>query len=63
MHIFKGFKDQSDTYHDTQTHYLMEQDPSLLQNQAEVVDVVVVDKVEALKRRKDRPFRAMLKSI
>jgi hypothetical protein len=24
--IFKCFKNQSDTYHDTQTHYLMEQD-------------------------------------
>jgi hypothetical protein len=30
MHIFKGFEDQSDTYHDTWTHYLMEQDPLLL---------------------------------
>jgi hypothetical protein len=38
MHIFKGFEDQSDTYHDTQTHYLMEQDPLLLQDQAEVMD-------------------------
>ena len=26
------FEDQSDTYHDTQTHYLMEQDPLLLQD-------------------------------
>ena len=34
MHIFKGFEDHNDTYHDTQTHYLMEQDPSLLQDQA-----------------------------
>jgi hypothetical protein len=63
MHIFKGFEDQSDTYHDTRTHYLMEQDPSLLQDQAEVMDVVVADKVEALKKRKDGPSRAMLKSI
>jgi hypothetical protein len=63
MHIFKGFEDQSDTYHDTQTHYLMEQDPSLLQDQAEVMDVVAADKVEALKGRKDGPSRAMLKSI
>jgi hypothetical protein len=63
MHIFKGFEDQSDTYHDTQTHYLMEQDPSLLQDQAEVMDVVAADKVEALKKRKDGPSRAMLKSI
>jgi hypothetical protein len=63
MHIFKGFEDQSDTYHDTRTHYLMEQDPSLLQDQAEVMDVVVADKVEALKGRKDGPSRAMLKLI
>jgi hypothetical protein len=35
MHIFKGFDDQSDTYHDTQTHYLMEQEPSLTQDQAD----------------------------
>jgi hypothetical protein len=32
MHIFKGFDDQSDTYHDTRTHYLMEQEPSLTQD-------------------------------
>jgi hypothetical protein len=63
MHIFKGFEDQSDTYHDTQTHYLMEQEPSLIQDQAEVMDVVAADKVEALKGRKDGPSRAMLKSI
>jgi hypothetical protein len=63
MHIFKGFEDQSDTYHDTRTHYLMEKDPSLLQDQAEVMDVVDVDKVEVLKGRKDGPSRAILKSI
>jgi hypothetical protein len=63
MHIFKGFKDQSDTYHDTWTHCLMEQDPSLLQYQAKVMDVATADKVEALKGRKDGPSRAMLKSI
>jgi hypothetical protein len=63
MHIFKGFEDQSDTYHDTQTHYLMEQDPLLLQDQAEVMDAAAADKVEALKKRKDGPSRAMLKSI
>jgi hypothetical protein len=63
MHIFKGFEDQSDTYHDTQTHYLMEQDPLLLQDQAEVMDATIVDKVEALKKRKDGPSRDMLKSI
>jgi hypothetical protein len=63
MHIFKGFEDQSDTYHDTRTHYLMEQEPSLLQDQAEVMDAAAADKVEALKGRKDGPSRAMLKSI
>jgi hypothetical protein len=63
MHIFKGFEDQSDTYHDTRTHYLMEQDPSLLQDQAEVMDVAVADQVEALKKRKDGPSEAILKSI
>ena len=35
MHIFKGFEDKSDTYYDAQTRYLMEQEPSLMQDQAE----------------------------
>jgi hypothetical protein len=35
MRIFKGFEDQSDTYHDTRTHYLMEQEPPMIQDQAE----------------------------
>ena len=51
MHIFKCFENQSDTYHDTRTHYLMEKDPFLLQDQANVMDVAVADKVEALKKR------------
>jgi hypothetical protein len=55
MHIFKGFEDQSDTYHDTQTHYLMEQDPFLLQDQADVMDVAAADKVEALKNERMGP--------
>jgi hypothetical protein len=62
MHIFKCFENQSDTYHDTRTHYLMEQDPLLLQNQADGMDVVVADRMEALKK-KDGPSRAKLKSI
>jgi hypothetical protein len=62
MHIFKCFENQSDTYHDTRTHYLMEQDPLLLQNQANGMDVVVADRMEALKK-KDGPSRARLKSI
>jgi hypothetical protein len=63
MHIFKGFEDQSDTYNDTRTHYLMEQEPSLIQDQAEVMDAAAADKVEARKGRKDGPSSAMLKSI
>jgi hypothetical protein len=62
MHIFKCFENQSDTYHDTQTHYLMEQDPLLLKDQVDGMDAVAVDKVEALKK-KDGPSRARLKSI
>jgi hypothetical protein len=56
MHIFKGSEDQSDTYHDTQTHYLMEQDPSLLQDQAEVMDAATADKVEVLKNERMGPL-------
>jgi hypothetical protein len=55
MHISKGFEDQSDTYHDTRTHYLMEQDPFMLQDRADVMDVVVADKVEALKKKSMGP--------
>jgi hypothetical protein len=62
MHIFKCFENQSDTYHDTRTHYLMEQDPLLLKDQDDGMDVVVADKVEALKK-KDGPSRTKLKSI
>jgi hypothetical protein len=56
MHIFKGSEDQSDTYYDTETHYLMEQDPLLLQDQAEVIDADAADKVEALKNEKMGPL-------
>jgi hypothetical protein len=55
MHIFKGFEDQSDTYHDTRTHYLMEQDSLLQQDQAEVMDAAAADKVEVLKNEKMGP--------
>jgi hypothetical protein len=41
----------------------MEQDPSLLQDQAEVMDATIADKVEALKKRKYGPTKAMLKLI
>jgi hypothetical protein len=62
MHVFKCFENQSDTYHDTRTHYLMEQNPLLLKDQADGMDVVVADKMEALKK-KDGLSRAKLKSI
>jgi hypothetical protein len=55
MHIFKSFEDHSDTYHDTWTHYRMEQDPFLLQDQADVMDAAAVDKVEALKKKRMGP--------
>jgi hypothetical protein len=38
--MFKCLKYWSDTYHDTQTHYLMEQDPLPLQDQAGVMNIV-----------------------
>jgi len=62
MHIFKCFKNQSDTYHDTWTHYLMEQDPLLLKDQANGMDVAAADRMEALKK-KDGHSKARLKSI
>jgi hypothetical protein len=43
VHIFKCIENQSDTYHDTQTHYLMDQDPLLLQNQADGMDVAAAE--------------------
>jgi hypothetical protein len=63
MNIFKCFENQSDTYHDTWTHYLMEQDPLLLKDQIDGMDVVVADKVEVMKKKKDGPSRARLKLI
>jgi hypothetical protein len=52
MHIFKCFENQSDTYHDTRTHYLMEQDPLLLKDQVDGMDVAVANKVEVLKNER-----------
>jgi hypothetical protein len=57
MHIFKGFEDESNTYYDTRTHYLMEKDPFLLQDQADVMDVATTDKVEAPKNERMSPPR------
>jgi hypothetical protein len=62
MDIFKCFENQSDTYHDTWTHYLMEQDPLLLKDQADGMDVTSANRMEELKK-KDGPSRARLKSI
>jgi hypothetical protein len=62
MHIFNCFENQSDTYHDTRTHYLMEQDPLLLKDLVDGMDAAAVDRMESLKK-KDGPSRAMLKSI
>jgi hypothetical protein len=62
MHIFKCFENHSDTYHDTLTHYLMEQDPLLLQNQADGMDVAAADRMEVPKK-KDGPSGAKVKSI
>ena len=49
--MFKCFKNQSDTYHDTQTHYLMEKDLLLLHDQVGGMDTVASDKWTALKKR------------
>ena len=62
MHIFKCFENQSDTYHDTQTHYLMDKYPLLLKDWVDGMDVFVVDKVDSLKN-KYGPSRSRLKSI
>jgi hypothetical protein len=62
LHIFKCFENLSDTYHDTWTHYLREQDPLLLKDQADGMDVAAANRMEALKK-KDGPSRARLKSI
>jgi hypothetical protein len=51
MHIFKCFENQSDTYHDTRTYYLMEQDPLLLQNKADGMDAAAADRCKVLKKR------------
>jgi hypothetical protein len=55
MNILNCFDNQSDTYHDTWTHYLMEEDPLLLKDKPNGMDFVVVDKVEALKKKMGPP--------
>ena len=63
MHIFKGFDDQSDTYHDIWTNYLMEQEPSLTQNQADGDGCCCCWQDEDAGKRKGGPSMAMLKLI
>jgi hypothetical protein len=57
--MFKCFKYRSHTYHDTRTHYLMEQDPLPLQDQASVMDVVVGDMWTMLEENRG-PLRLFL---
>ena len=41
----------------TQTHYLMEQDPFLLKDQVNGMDVAATDKVQSLKKKRMGPLR------
>ena len=52
-----------DTYHDTWTNYLMEQESSLIQVQTDGDGVVAADRTNLTKEKKDGPSRAMLRSI
>jgi hypothetical protein len=54
---------KSDTYHDTWTNYLMEQEPRLYKTKSMVMDVAAADKTKMMEEEKDGPFRAMLRSI
>ena len=49
--MFKCFKNQSDTYHDTHNYYLLEQDSLPFQDQAGVMNIVVGDMWTTLKKR------------
>jgi hypothetical protein len=48
--IFKCFENQSDTYHDTQIHYFIEQDSLLLHDQAGGMDAAAANRWDALKK-------------
>ena len=52
-----------DTYHDTWTNYLMEQEPSWYKTTPMVMDVDVADRTSLVKKKKDGPSKAMLRSI
>jgi len=53
---------KSDTYHDTWTNYLMEQESLLIQDQANG-DGCWADKTKLMEEEKDGHSRAMLRSI
>jgi hypothetical protein len=54
---------KSDTYHDTWTNYLMEQEPLLIQDQADGDGCCCCCQDKDSGRRKGGPSRAMLRSI
>ena len=54
---------KSDTYHDTWTNYLMEQEPSPIQDQDDGDGCCCANKTNLTKEEKDGPSRAMLRSI
>jgi hypothetical protein len=45
------------------TNYLMEQESSLMQTQAVVMEAGTVDRTKLAEKKKDGPPRAMLKSL
>ena len=53
--MFKCFNNDSDTYHDTHTHYLMKQDLLLLRDQAGGMDAAVADIQAAVEEKMGPP--------
>jgi hypothetical protein len=53
--MFMFFKNQSDTYHDTQTHYLVEKNSLLLHDQAGMMDAVGGDMWTSLEEKRGPP--------
>ena len=54
---------KNDTYHDTWTNYLMEQESSPYKSKPMVMDAATADKTSLTKEKNDVPSRAMLRSI
>jgi hypothetical protein len=52
-----------DTYHDTWTNYLMEQESSPIQVQTEGDGATAADRTTLMKKKKDGPSKAILRSI